>query len=46
MYLCKFISLKEGKGSFQRSVLPFPDISSSVYRDQIPYEIPVWINNK
>jgi len=30
----------EGKGSYQRSVLPFPDTSSSVFRDQIPYEIP------
>jgi len=31
----------EGKGSYQRNVLPFPDTSSSVFREQIPYEIPV-----
>ncbi|ORX61159.1 hypothetical protein BCR36DRAFT_579203 [Piromyces finnis] len=30
----------EGKGSYQRNVLPFPDISSSVFKEQIPYEIP------
>ncbi|ORX78529.1 hypothetical protein BCR32DRAFT_46369 [Anaeromyces robustus] len=30
----------EGKGTFQRSILPFPDTNSSVYKEQIPYEIP------
>jgi cation channel sperm-associated protein 4 len=28
------------KGTYQRNVLPFPDISNSVFREQIPYEIP------